>query len=66
MDQGMRIVWVGGTALRTLVTDVLSTQSTSDPDVVKGIKESMVVTSAGEVQVRRQDGYCGESSVSSA
>lgn len=47
------------------VVDVLSTQSTSDPDVVKGIKESMVVTSAGEVQVGRQDGYCGESSASS-
>lgn len=37
----MRVVWVGGTAVRTLVTDVLSTQSTSDPDVVNGISESI-------------------------
>lgn len=38
----MRVVWVGSTALRMLVTDVLSTQSTSDPDVVNGISESIV------------------------
>ena len=37
----MRDVWVGGTAMRMLVTDVLSTQSTSDPDVVNGINESI-------------------------
>lgn len=40
--QGMKVVWVGGMAVRMLVTDVLSTQSTSDPDVVNGISESIV------------------------
>ena len=40
--QGMKVVRVGGLAVRTLVTDVLSTQSTRDPDVVNGISESIV------------------------
>ena len=39
--QDMKVVWVGGTTVRMLVTDVLSTQSTSDPDVVNGIRESI-------------------------
>lgn len=39
--QGMDNVWVCGTAMRRLVTDVLSTQSTSEPDVVNGISESI-------------------------
>ena len=34
----LRMGWVIGQVLKT---DVLSTQSTSEPDVVKGISESM-------------------------
>ena len=47
MDQDMRVVCVGGTAQRMLVTDVLSTQSTRDPDVVKGIRESITIGTWG-------------------
>lgn len=50
----MKDAWVCGTAMRMLVTDVLSTQSTSDPDVVNGINESIAclsydVVCSGEV-----------------
>ena len=41
--QGKNDVWVCGMAMRRLVTDVLSTQSTSEPDVVNGISESIAL-----------------------
>ena len=51
--QGMKDVWVCGTAMRMLVTDVLSTQSTSDPDVVNGINESIACLSYYGVYFRQ-------------
>ena len=38
VDHGLGL---GGLVLEVLRTDVLSTQSTSDPDVVNGINESI-------------------------
>ena len=51
--------------VRGLGTDVLSTQSTSDPEVVKGMRESIAVegTLAGEVVVRQNVSERGQGCV---
>lgn len=51
---GRRLAQDGTGEARGLWADVLSTQSTREPDVVKGIKESMTVESR-ERTVTRDD-----------